>query len=132
MQELLDTHGTELLVLSIVFLGVVAFVVPLVCFSIQWTKVRHAEIEALMYRAELEATLKQEMVSRGMSGDEMRQVLEATPGGGGRPFAGLFGFLRRKHRAPDAKAWEDFGKKWACFGKKFEEFGKRPFGCGKT
>jgi len=132
MQEMLSNYGTELFVLSIILIGVSGTVIPMICFSIQWAKVRQAEIEALMYRAELEATLKQEMVNRGMSGEEMRQVLEATPGGGRPPFAGLFGFLRRKHPAPDAKAWEDFGKKWACFGKKFEEFGKRPFGCGKS
>src|SRR5438105_480714 len=117
MQELLNRYGTELFVLSIILLAVVAFVVPVVCFLIQWTKVRQAEIEALMYRAELEATLKQEMLNRGMSGEEMRQVLEATPGGS-RPFAGLFGFLRKKKCYGDGKAWDEFGKKWAAFGKK--------------
>jgi hypothetical protein len=131
MQELLTKYGTELFVLSIILLAGLAIVIPVVCFLIQWAKVRQAEIEALMYRAELETTLKQEMINRGMSGEEMRQVLEAAPGGS-RPFAGLFGFLRRKHQSRDAKAWEDFGKKWAGFGKKFEEFGKRPFGCDKS
>ena len=130
MQELLSNYGTELFVLSIILLGVSAFVIPIVCFSIQWAKVRQAEIEALLYRAELETTLKQEMLNRGMSGEEMRQVLEAAPGTS-RPFAGLFGFLRKKRPAGDAKAWDDLGKKWAAFGQKWEEFGKRPFGCGK-
>ena len=131
MQELLNNHGPEVFVVTLVLLGTVAVVVPLVCFTVQWAKVRQAEIEALTYRAELEATLKQEMLNRGMSADEMRQVLEATPGTT-RPFAGLFGFLKKKRHNVDGMAWDELGKKWAEFGKKCGDAGKRHFGCWKS
>lgn len=131
MQEVLANNGPEVFILALVLLGVTALVVPLVCFTIQWAKVRHAEIEALMYRAELEASLKQEMINRGMSAEEIRKVLEAAPGAG-RGFAGLFDFLKRKKQNWDGKCWADLEKKWADLGHKWGDFGRRPSGCGKA
>jgi hypothetical protein len=61
----------------------------------------------------------------------MRQVLEATPGTS-RPFAGLFGFLKKKRHNADGVAWDELGKKWAEFGKKCGDAGKRHFGCWKS
>jgi hypothetical protein len=49
----------------------------------QWRRVRQAELQ--LRHAELEASLKQEMINRGMSVDEIRQVLEAKTSSSIRP-----------------------------------------------
>ncbi len=52
---------------------------PLAAYRLEFeAKLKQAELEASLKRAELEANLKHEMVKRGMSVDEIRQVLE-TP-----------------------------------------------------
>jgi hypothetical protein len=123
MQEFLTHNGTELVVFGFILL-VVGVVSGAVCFhAVQWRKVRQAEIDAFLSKTELEASLKQDLVNRGLSADEIKQILEASLGGPSRPagFAAFFRGLFKRAECAKAKAglkdWEGLGKQWEDFGK---------------
>lgn len=54
----------------VISIGTIGAVIIAIVAIIQWRKVRIAEMEA---------TLKQQMLDRGMSADEIAMVLDATP-----------------------------------------------------
>ena len=73
-QELFDRLGSgQLFVLIIIALALTSGLVK--CFANQWRKVREAEMEA---------ALKQDMLNRGMSAQEIQMVLSAS-GKGAKP-----------------------------------------------
>ena len=54
-------------------------VVMIVTIGVVWTKVRLAQFQDR--QAEMEAALKQDMINRGMTADEIERVLKASHGG---------------------------------------------------
>ena len=90
-----------------------AILTPFVVAVIQWRMVRHAEIEASAHRAELEAELKREMLNRGMSAADIRQVLDSHTDA-----------VRAAGEGGNAGGKERFGKKWAAFGRMWAAWGK--------
>lgn len=76
---LAQNHPDELIGLVAV-LGTCLVILTTVV-SAQWRRVRQAELQ--LRQVELEASLKHELVARGMSADEIRQVLEARMSGAG-------------------------------------------------
>jgi hypothetical protein len=113
MSDFLAANSILVLILAFVLLALSAILTPFVVAVIQWRLVRHAEIDASAHRAELEAALKREMLNRGMSAADIRQVLDShtdavrTAGDGG-----------------NADGKERFGKKWAALGRMWAAWGK--------
>ena len=130
MQEFLTSNGSELVIFGFAFLTVVAVLTPVVLFVVQWRRLRQAEIEATLYRAELETSLKKDMLNRGMSAEEIQKVLQASAGQRGTPpeFPAIFAefFNQAGAAAADAgeKGWKALGKHWKEFGKGWKNFGK--------
>jgi hypothetical protein len=106
MSEFLAANSTLVLILAFILLAVSALLTPFVVAVIQWRLVRHAEIDAAAHWAELEATLKREMLNRGMSAADIRQVLESHTDSVREA---------RDDRSGDGK--DRFGKKWAALGR---------------
>lgn len=77
MSEFLTRFSAgEFIALAAVLIGPIVAIVAVV--STQWRKVRIAEMEA---------ALKQQMLERGMSADQIEQVMHASLGGRGKPIA---------------------------------------------
>jgi hypothetical protein len=136
MQEFLANNGTALVVFSFVLLTVVALLAPVVVFVVQWRRVRQADIEAALYRAELEVSLKKDMLNKGMSADEIQKVLQASASQRCAPpefpavFAEFFNQAAAQGEAGKA-GWEALEKNWKEFGKGWKKFGKMwGRGCG--
>ncbi len=66
----------DLIGLAGVIVGPLIAVVAIVCAA--WTRVRRTEAQA--HIAELEAALKQQMIEKGMSADEIERVLSGDQG----------------------------------------------------
>lgn len=69
-------NAASLMPLVAVTLGLLVAITAIVCAA--WTKVRRAE--AQVHIAETEAALKQQMIEKGMSADEIERVLAAGKG----------------------------------------------------
>jgi hypothetical protein len=59
---------------------IVAATIVAVAFIFHWRRLiqRKAELRAALEQAELEASLKQELLAHGLTPDEIKQVIEAT------------------------------------------------------
>jgi hypothetical protein len=116
MSEFVAANSTLVLILGFILLALSAVLTPFIVFALQWRMVRQAEIEASVQKAEMDAHLKSEMLNRGMSAADIRQVLDAPVEG-----AKCNGAQAKKH-------WQGFAKKWGrmcgVFGKsRDQEFG---------
>jgi hypothetical protein len=90
MSEILDKlNGAELLGLCGILLGLVAIAGGI---TVAITKVVAAHYRRTQLD-EIEATLKMEMIQRGMSASEIKQVLEARAGKGASALGDLLGSL---------------------------------------
>jgi hypothetical protein len=120
MPDVFVENGTLLLVFAFALTVLVATLTPVVFLIHQWRQVRQAEIDASLQRAEMEAGLKREMVNRGMSAADIRQVMESRvdPADAAK-------------EAGCAKAWPGHWAKWAVFGRMWAEAAKsRERRCG--
>ena len=72
MQVLRDMTANGVIIPLAIMLGAIAIVAV-----IQWRKYRQAEIEAPLKQQIID--LKQQMIERGMSADEIERVLNAQP-----------------------------------------------------
>jgi hypothetical protein len=127
MHEILMYNPEMVIVFVFILLMVTALLTPVVIFILQWRQVRQAQLDAAVYRTELDAYLKKDMLNRGMSGAEIKLVLEASASG--RSFvATATEDASKRATAADANR-EDFGKMWADFGKHLAAFGKQWGGC---
>jgi hypothetical protein len=113
MSEFLAANSILILILAFVLLALSAILTPFVVAVVQWRMVRHAEIEASAHRAELEAELKRDMLNRGMSASDIRQVLESHTDA-----------VRSAADRCNADGKERFGKKWAALGRMWAAWGK--------
>ena len=79
MQEFLDKlsgpNGGQIIGL-VFWLGVITAVIATVAIT-QWRKYRQARVEAVLKRSIID--LKQQMIERGMSAEEIERVLNAQP-----------------------------------------------------
>jgi hypothetical protein len=137
MQEFLADNGTALVVFGFILLALVVALAPLIVYVVQWRRVRQAEIEAALYRAELETSLKKDMLNRGMSAEEIHKVLHGPtnqPSNLSDFRALLAEFFNPAQTAAEGegeKGWEALGKHWKEFGKGWKKFGKMwGKGCG--
>jgi hypothetical protein len=71
--ELLATRHPDVVFLGFVIISAVA----IVCYF--WARVRRADIQARQIACE--ASLKQDMLNRGMSADDIERVLKTSVGG---------------------------------------------------
>ena len=99
------------LVFGFVLLLVGLVLSPVFFWIVQWRRVAKSEIEALLQKADMEAALKQDLVNRGMSADDIVKLLHAAPPPGvaspswlGAVLAGLFkGAKAAKEKAGHGK-----------------------------
>jgi hypothetical protein len=113
MSDLLAANSILVLILAFVLLALSAILTPFVVAVIQWRMVRQAEIDASAHRTELEMSLKREMLNRGMSAADIRQVLESHTDA-----------VRPAADDGHADGKERLGKKWAALGRMWAAWGK--------
>jgi hypothetical protein len=125
VNEFLARHGTEFLVFAFILLTLAALLAPCLLFLHHWRKVREAEIEAGVARAELQAALKHDMLNRGMSANEIQVVLAAGTHANTSPPSGPAAPSPGPSPQAEAAKEESGGNCWEAFAKKWEEFGKQ-------
>jgi hypothetical protein len=78
LASVFDSHNAVDNLSILIAWVLVAITIAAIVAIIQWRKFRQAELEAVVKQFETEAALKREMLERGMSADEIVQVLSAT------------------------------------------------------
>jgi hypothetical protein len=121
MQEFAAGHGTALVVFGFVLLLVGLILSPVFLFIVQWRRVRQAEIDASLQKAELDMSLKQDLANRGLSADDILKVLQipampatASPSWLGAAITGLFKGPRPSKA--NAESHEESRHPWAGIG----------------